>query len=483
MIEIKPRLAEHGKIKIGKLGEERKTRDGSGTYRLPTKIDHFIITSTERDNTGNFTPNVSLMKSVGLLVNQPPNHLTKIPVYLLFDDIDSNFYTTFNCYRGKTLVCQGDGKTAIKTETGEEVSCPCPMLDKDYAGKTPCKPYGRLSVIIQDMDIVGSVWVYRTTGWNSVQDLLGSLLLVKRIAGRLSGIRLILKLMPKSVQLKHGPATIYTASLIFEGSVPALAEAAKNLPMLAYDETMTPDQTISETEEAEIAEEFFTPKEESPTIPKAETPQGKTESPTVADLAKKTADQLKANSKKALEQYLAELGKIDSVELINSWKTAEKRSEQLNLEDSMELKKAIYDRKAELITAPPSPTITLPSFDVEDKAENEEELTQEETKPQQSVEEENYEKFSAEIKALTSSAEFDEWATSNKKTLPDQVTAQQKKALLSLWKRLKNKALKLEEQKIDQEEGPQVEKNPPTEEGPPLAEDLEPEENSDFGWI
>lgn len=471
MIRINPRLAEHGKIKIGKLGEERTTRDGKGKYRLPTKLDHFIITTTERDNTGNFTPNVPLMRNVGALVNEPPARLTKIPIYLLFDDMDSNFYTTFNCYRGKTLICQGDGETAVKTETGEEVKCPCPLLDKDYEGKTPCKPYGRLSVIIQDMDIVGSVWVYRTTGWNSVQDLLGSLLLVKRIAGRMSGIPLILKLMPKTVQLKRGPATIYTASIIYEGSIPALAEAARNLPMIGHDESMMPDQAISEAEEIEIAEEFYPPKEEEISVTsKTETSQGKTKGvPTAADLAK----ELETKSKKALEGYLEELAELEYEESVDNWEKAEKRSSQLNLEDSMELKKAIADCKKALRGNP---------------AENKEKEppqgsteTTKETEETATTEEKNYEKLSTEIKALTLPAEFDEWASTNRETLPNLVTAKQKKALLSIWTRLKNKAQKLEKKGSDQKQ--ELDESPPAVDKSSLTEDHGPAEDPGFDWV
>ena len=67
---LRPKLGEQGKIKIGRLGEERTTKDGKNTYRLSTKLDHFLITTTERDNTGNFIPNVSLMKEIAEKVAQ-----------------------------------------------------------------------------------------------------------------------------------------------------------------------------------------------------------------------------------------------------------------------------------------------------------------------------------------------------------------------------------------------------------------------------
>lgn len=314
---LHPKLCEQGKIKIGRLGDERTTKDGKSTYRLPNKLDHFIITTTGRDNTGNFTPNISLMKEIAERVDEPADHLTTIPVYLLFDDIDSNFYTTYNCYQGKSRICTGDGEKAILLKTGEEITCPCPRLDQDYKGPTPCKPYGRLSVVLQSMDIIGGAWVYRTTGWNSVQDILGSLMLIKRVASRLSGIPLMLKLFPKTTQLPRGPVTVYTVSLIFAGSALALAEEARQHPMIGHDESIAPDQTIETEEEAEIQEEFYPPETDTErakadaaavtektretkkeTKKPAEEQKTEGQEPTAAELARADADKLKKKQEK-----------------------------------------------------------------------------------------------------------------------------------------------------------------------------------------
>ena len=314
---LRPKLVECGKIKIGNLGELRQTKNKEGTYRLPKKLDHFLITTTERDDTGNFIHNTSLMKEVAEVVNEPAGHLTTIPIYLLFDDIDSNFYTCYNCYQGKTRICTGDGEKAVILKTGEEITCPCPRLAPEYDGKTPCKPYGRLNIILQTMDIIGGVWVYRTTGWNSVQDILGSLLIVKRQAGKLSGIPLVMKLFPKTVQRPHGPVTVYTVSLLYRGSFLALAEEAKQRPMIAHDDNLVPDQTIETGEEEEIQEEFFPPETETEragvdaeTVAKGvsfpshkemkESVEGK--EPTAADLAKKAKQKIEDTKRKSQER-------------------------------------------------------------------------------------------------------------------------------------------------------------------------------------
>ena len=51
---LTPRPAEKGRIKIGGLGDERKKKDGSGTYMLPVKYDSFKIVTMQRDAAGRF---------------------------------------------------------------------------------------------------------------------------------------------------------------------------------------------------------------------------------------------------------------------------------------------------------------------------------------------------------------------------------------------------------------------------------------------
>jgi hypothetical protein len=138
-------------------------------------------------------------------------------------------------------------------------------------------------------------------------------MLIKRVAGRLSGIPLMMKLFPKTTQLPRGPVTVYTVSLIFAGSALALAEEAKQCPMIGHDEELVPDQTIVAEEETEIAEEFYPPETETErakadagamtektreTKKETKEPAEKQE-PTAAELARTDADKLKKKQEKA----------------------------------------------------------------------------------------------------------------------------------------------------------------------------------------
>ena len=328
---LHPKLCEIGKIKIGKLGKERQTKDGKNTYRLPTKLDRFLITTTERDQSGNFTPNIALMEEIAAKINEPADHLTTIPIVLLYEEIDQNFYTTYAAYKGKTLTCLGDGKTATVTATGEQIPCPCHKSDKDYKGSDRCKIYGRLQVVLQNMDIVGGCWTLRTTSWNSVMDILGSLMLIKRIAGRLSGIPLMLKLTPKTAQIPQGQITVYTTSIIYDGSPLALAQASREYSMIEQETLMIPDQTIGTAEEIEIQEEFYPPADadELQATAVTENVRGKgkppkKKEPTAAELAKETkrVEKIKKDTEAAEAAEAAETAEVTGKPVVE--KTAKK---------------------------------------------------------------------------------------------------------------------------------------------------------------
>ena len=260
---LRPRLPEIGKIKIGCLGEKAKSKTGS-TYRKPRKIDHFLITFPERGKDGNFIPDLPLMEKIGKMTGQDPNSLTSLPCYLLYDDMEPNLYTSYCCYRGRTKICQGDGKEAV-TSTGEVRSCPCEKLEKGYKGPAICKPYCRLSVVLAGIERIGGVWVYRSCGWNTVQDLMGSFALVRRIAkGHIAGCPLSLNLVGRTATTPTGQLQkIYTAFLSYEGNMESLAQ--QNSFLSVVEDPIPIDTSITEEEAKEITEEFY-PEEEPETV-------------------------------------------------------------------------------------------------------------------------------------------------------------------------------------------------------------------------
>ncbi len=220
-----PRLAERGKIKIGEKGEVKKSRDGK-EFMLPRKLDHFVITTLHRDAAGRLMLDKELMAR---FTPEGNGKLTELPIRLLYDDIDLNFQTRYACYSGNRCICSGDGETAQRLQNGKYLNapCPCERQEPTYQGKDTCKVNGTLSVLLQGVDRIGGVWKFRTTSYNTVQNILSSLALIKTITGGvLAGIPLKMVLSPKTVTV---PTTgqnmvVYVVSIEFEGSEEQLAE-------------------------------------------------------------------------------------------------------------------------------------------------------------------------------------------------------------------------------------------------------------------
>jgi len=266
---LKVMLPEYGKIKAGTKGEE-VISGGGKKFRLPKKLDHFIITTTERDNEGNLILDTDLMealkKSDDAIVDKEKN-LIGIPIRLLYNSIDLNFQTRYACYVGGKCVCSGNGETG-RTRDGRDVKCPCKQLAFDYEGKDKCKANGRLVCLIDGASIVGACHVLRTTSINTVN---GSLAFIQAAAsGMLAFLPLHLILKPKTVTIPSGaPSTVYVSSIVYRGSIEqmrdkALMMAKEKAQFLIEMDTveesareLIEQEVESEQEQLEVQQEFY----------------------------------------------------------------------------------------------------------------------------------------------------------------------------------------------------------------------------------
>lgn len=278
---LMPALAEGGKIKIGGLGPERKSRSGT-TFRPPVKLDHFVVTTTSRDENGDLIVDEALMAE---LPRDRDGKVRELPIVLHDDDIDQVFPTTYALYAGKKLQCRGDGEVATRYEieggqrTGRtvEINCPCDRLG---AKSGPvCKPHGTLhcSIRVPGRAVAGVVHKWRTTSLISIQRMIGSLQQIRNICGTLCGIPLNLKLEAVNVSPPDSPASIVycchvelRAADIREVQVQAIESAKWRAQVRAssnYQALLAPpafDETPEE--EAEVAQEFHpeTPADAAP---------------------------------------------------------------------------------------------------------------------------------------------------------------------------------------------------------------------------
>ncbi len=309
IVNRKPSLPERGKIKIGKKGEPR-TSKGNVQYSPPVKLDHFIITGMDRDKDGNFIPDVALMEAIAAETGQVPEKLTRIPVRLLYNDPALNMGTRYAAYKGRSVWCSGNGETAQRAVTKpgqyEERECPCERIEQGYEGDPKCKINGVLSVLIDGAPGVGGVWKFRTTSFNSVDGLAGSLAFMAAMTGgQLANLPLELVLREKMGILPDGKQQkIYIVAIEYAGNLDELrdagykialenskanlriehieAEARKSMELGVDPEAVFPD------DDANVAEEFYPEDEQGGgNPPELQNPAGSEESKTANDAPKK----------------------------------------------------------------------------------------------------------------------------------------------------------------------------------------------------
>ena len=220
--DILPGLAEIGAIKIGGKGEEKKSKSGDKTYRLPVKFDHFEVITKQKDEHGNFVPDATIMEIIG-------DDAKELKVSLLYNDPSLNFFTRYNQYKGGKCMCSGDGVTAIQAD-GTKIKCnpdTCTIFKAKH-----CKPNGILSVILKDAPQLGGVYKFRTTSFNSIRSILSSMFFIQSLTGgRLANIPLKMTIAPMSVNPVGSPTaqTIFVVNLIYPGTVDDLRKETLQL--------------------------------------------------------------------------------------------------------------------------------------------------------------------------------------------------------------------------------------------------------------
>jgi DNA-directed RNA polymerase subunit RPC12/RpoP len=221
---ISPQLQEIGRIAVGEKGGRSK----SGKALLPTKLDHFIFTTLDKDDEDRYIRDVGMMEMFG-------DNCTEIPIRLLYNDIELNFPTFYAKYArsGKKLRGDGENWTVYNADgTREEVSDP--NNEHGFLDDKDVKPHGILTVLVEGQNSVGGVFKFRTTSWNSINNILSSLALIKNMCGMLTYIPLKLVYRKKEVTpVGMGHKTwIPVVSVEFRGSIEELQAQASEVQRL-----------------------------------------------------------------------------------------------------------------------------------------------------------------------------------------------------------------------------------------------------------
>jgi hypothetical protein len=225
---LTPRLAECGKIKIGKKGKWTESSKGT-KFRPPVKFEYFVVTTMDKDKEDDFKEDPVIMKVLRDRAGEENEYKCRsIPVRLPYDDPTLNFQTFYGWYEGMSCKCRGDGDIAVLTSNGETIKCSIDKCKNYQNGK--CKPHGILSVILDDAPRVGGVYKFRTVGWNSINNLFSSMEFIRGLTnGFLAGLPLILTLTPKHTTIpgKGTPTVIQMVNLEYRGSLSDMAKAIK----------------------------------------------------------------------------------------------------------------------------------------------------------------------------------------------------------------------------------------------------------------
>jgi hypothetical protein len=245
-ISEKRRLRRLGRIRLGK---KEVNKSGHGDH--PVALDHF-----------NFEDAPELLKLFG-------DKCKEIEIILPNERVDAFFPQNRKAYRTSGLFCRSEGDVATRVNVGlsdgvknsskvpknqpldpegarfiaeqglnvgvnEMFDMPCAGEACPFTLQKFCKPIGRFLFIIPKAPRVG-VYEISTTSFNSIVELNSSIDTVMGIAGRISMIPLMLRLVPKETKVpKTGmPKTIYHLVLEFAGRFDQLAAYArvKEIPL------------------------------------------------------------------------------------------------------------------------------------------------------------------------------------------------------------------------------------------------------------
>ena len=291
-----------GRISIGRVVEKNGKR-------LPEKDDQFTITTQIQQKDGWLLHPLDeylRQHSGNTSSNNPNGKLRNILVRMLFDDPELNLraeYSLFDRTTGRPI-CVGNGERCQRrtAEGMQHLPCPSPTLC-EFAGQGQCKPYGRLTVRIEidpqqseqgnsqsagnathhlataplEQDELG-VFVFRTTGFNSIRTLSARLRYLQAYSGGLlSCLPLQLKLRGKSTTQSHRTPIFYVDLCVRDGlSMPQAMQMARH----NFEERYAAGLQQSRLEEAahegfrnavfetsledmpEVLEEFFNPHED-----------------------------------------------------------------------------------------------------------------------------------------------------------------------------------------------------------------------------
>lgn len=284
---IKPRQVQIGCIKIGRKQTEKPRESASGVWYAPVKLDHFLITTMNRDGKGQLIPDDELMRQLQLDYGDKDGKLRRIPIRVLSNDPEDIMQSAYCWYGGRTVGARSDGREITwfnDPKSGKPLTEPVTepfnpaMLDlTNSKGVKLLKVHTVFNCVVAAKDSRwGGVYKLRTTSSITASQLLGSLVHLKGLTGGvLQGLPLQLVIRPIQVAPLDASgnkvqSTVYVVHIELRGAdlqqiqAQALETAKYQLgfkremekSLAEYRQLLAPPGSEAGHEAAEINEEF-----------------------------------------------------------------------------------------------------------------------------------------------------------------------------------------------------------------------------------
>lgn len=220
---LQARLVEVGKIKIGTVGEARQSNSG-GTWRPPVKLDHFLVTTLQRDQQEQLIADAEVMESLKEHCDTKDGKLRRLPITLLSNEIEEVMTANYVAYTGRKCAARSDGLVLTEYATAPGGAwLPKPRTvphTPEAVARWKMKLATTLNVMVASAGSRwGGVYKFRTTSRITADQLYGSLSELRdRTGGILRGLPLTLVVRPMQVAPNGQPATVYVVHVELAGS-------------------------------------------------------------------------------------------------------------------------------------------------------------------------------------------------------------------------------------------------------------------------
>jgi hypothetical protein len=211
------RLVEIGKIKIGCLADKPRNTAGGGVWYPPVALDHFVITTLNRDQSEKLIADAELMESLKPWADKTDGKLRRLPVTFLSNNLKDIMVANYVAYAGKVCQARSDGVTLTEYADGPKGRLLDRPRELPHTPENMARWQGAMKLSTTLNAVVqapatrwGGVYKFRTTSQITAQQLYSTLKqLQAQTAGVLRGLPFNLVIRPIQVAPKQQVKTVH----------------------------------------------------------------------------------------------------------------------------------------------------------------------------------------------------------------------------------------------------------------------------------